>query len=104
MSYSYIISNQNVAILPAKLQMLQITMNELSVIGGLTFCVGNVKFMLFYVVFSLQFVFCYLIRQFLVNESALKLMKNAFTLKALFVLKIFKFLSWIFGHVEKQLV
>ena len=28
--------------------------------------------------------------------------KNAyFTLKALFVLKIFKFLSWLFGHVEK---
>ena len=31
------------------------------------------------------------------------MMKNAFyfTLKALFVLKIFKFLSWLFGHVEK---
>ena len=30
-------------------------------------------------------------------------MKNAFyfTLKTLFVLKIFKFLSWLFGHVEK---
>ena len=30
-------------------------------------------------------------------------MKNAFylILKALFVLKIFKFLSWLFGHVEK---
>ena len=30
-------------------------------------------------------------------------MKNAFyfTLIALFVLKILKFLSWLFGHVEK---
>ena len=30
-------------------------------------------------------------------------MKNAFyfILKAFFVLKIFKFLSWVFGHVEK---
>ena len=29
--------------------------------------------------------------------------KNAFyfALKALFVLKIFKFLSWIYGHVDK---
>ena len=29
--------------------------------------------------------------------------KNAFyfVVKALFVLKIFKFLSWLFGHVEK---
>ena len=37
------------------------------------------------------------------NESPLKIMKNAFyfTLKALFVLKIFKFLSWHFGHVEE---
>ena len=35
------------------------------------------------------------LRQFLANESPLKLMKNAFhlTLKALLVLKIFKFLS-----------
>ena len=33
----------------------------------------------------------------------LKVMKNAlyFILKAVFVLKIFKFLSWISGHVEK---
>ena len=32
-------------------------------------------------------------------------MKNAFyfTLKALSVLKIFKFLSWLFGHAEKRL-
>ena len=37
------------------------------------------------------------------NESSLKLMKNAFyfILKALFVLKIFRFFSWLFGHVEK---
>ena len=30
-------------------------------------------------------------------------MKNVFyfILKALFVLKIFKFLSWLFGHIEK---
>ena len=37
------------------------------------------------------------------NESPLKMMKNAFyfILKALFVLEIFKFLSWRFGHVEK---
>ena len=43
------------------------------------------------------------LRQFLITKSPLKLMKNAlyFTLKALFVLKIFKFLSLIFDHVEK---
>ena len=43
--------------------------------------------------------------QFLATESPLKMMKNAFyfTLKPLFVLKIFKFLSSIFGHVEKRL-
>ena len=36
-------------------------------------------------------------------ESPLKMMKNAFyfILKALFVLRIFKFLSWLFGHVGK---
>ena len=36
-------------------------------------------------------------------ESHLKVMKNAFyfILKALFFLKIFKFLSWFFGHAEK---
>ena len=40
-------------------------------------------------------------RQFLANESPLKMMKSAFyfTLKALFVLKIFMFLSWLLGHV-----
>ena len=43
------------------------------------------------------------LRQFLITESSLKMMKNAFyfTLKAIFVLKIFTFLSWLFGHVEK---
>ena len=43
------------------------------------------------------------LRRSLETESTLKMMKNAFylTLKALFVLKIFKFLSWFFGHVEK---
>ena len=37
------------------------------------------------------------------NEIPLKLMKNAFyfILEALFVLKIFKILSRLFGHVEK---
>ena len=37
------------------------------------------------------------------NESPLKIMKNAFyfILKALFVLKITKFLSLHFGHVEE---
>ena len=37
------------------------------------------------------------------NESPSKVMKNAFyfILKALFVLKISKFLSGLFGHVEK---
>ena len=31
-------------------------------------------------------------------------MKNDFyfSLKALFILKIFKFLSWLFGHLEKM--
>ena len=37
------------------------------------------------------------------NESPSKMMKNDFyfILKALYALKIFKFLSWLFGHVEK---
>ena len=45
------------------------------------------------------------LRQFLAAESPLKMMKNAFyfTSKALFLLKIFKFLSWLFGHVAKRL-
>ena len=45
------------------------------------------------------------LRQLLATESPLKMMKNTFyfTLKALFVLKIFKFLSLLSGHVEKRL-
>ena len=37
------------------------------------------------------------------NGSPSKMIKNAFyfILKSLFVLKTFKFLSWLFGHVEK---
>ena len=43
------------------------------------------------------------LRQFWATESPLKMMKKAFhlTLKLLFVLKIFKHLSKLFGHVEK---
>ena len=43
--------------------------------------------------------------QFLATERPSKFMKNAFcfTLKALFVLKIFQFFSWLFSHAEKQL-
>ena len=43
--------------------------------------------------------------QFLPTENPLKMMKNAFyfTLKALFILEISKFLSWLFGRVEKRL-
>ena len=38
------------------------------------------------------------------TESPLRMMKNTFyfILKALLVLKIFKFLSWLFGHVGKM--
>ena len=45
------------------------------------------------------------LRQFLEAESPLKIMKNNFyfTSKVLFVLKIFKFLSRLFGHVAKRL-
>ena len=41
------------------------------------------------------------LRQFLATQSPLIVMKNAFyfTLKPLFVLKIFTFLSCLFGHV-----
>ena len=43
--------------------------------------------------------------KFLAAKSPLEMMKNAFyfTSKALFVLKIFKFLLWNFGHVAKLL-
>ena len=45
------------------------------------------------------------LRQYLANESPLKMMKTAFyfTLKALFIFKIFKFLSLLFGNGEKRL-
>ena len=44
------------------------------------------------------------LKQFLATESPLKMMKNAyFTSKALLILKIFKFLSLLFGHVLKWL-
>ena len=44
------------------------------------------------------------LREFLATKIPLKIMKNIFyfTLKALFFLKIFNFLSSLFGHVEKQ--
>ena len=43
--------------------------------------------------------------QFLAIESPLKVVKNAFyfTSKALFVLKISNFFSWLIGHVATQL-
>ena len=42
------------------------------------------------------------LKQFLAPKNSLKMIENAFyfTLKPLFVLKIFKFLSWLFGHAE----
>ena len=45
------------------------------------------------------------LRQFLATESPFKVIKNVFyfTLKALFVLKILKLLSWHIGHLEKRL-
>ena len=45
------------------------------------------------------------LKQFLAAESPLKMMKNdfCFTSKALLVLKIFKFLSRLFGHIVKRL-
>ena len=44
------------------------------------------------------------LRQFLATGSPWKLMKNAFhfILNAPFVLKIFKCLSWFFGHVDES--
>ena len=40
------------------------------------------------------------------NDSLSKIMKNAFyfILKALFVLKIFNFLSWLYGNVKNSLI
>ena len=42
------------------------------------------------------------LRQFLATENPLKLISLFFTLKTLFVLNIFKFLSWLFGLAEKK--
>ena len=41
-----------------------------------------------------KYVICFI-------ESSLKMTNFFFVLKSLFVVKIFKFLSWLFGHVEK---
>ena len=42
------------------------------------------------------------LREILATESPWKMMKNAFYFFLnLFVLQIFQFLSWLFGHVEK---
>ena len=45
------------------------------------------------------------LRQFLTIESPLKMIKNAFyfMIKALFVLEIFTFLSWLFNYVGNRL-
>ena len=45
-------------------------------------------------------------RQSLATENLLKMTKNVFyfTLKAIFVLKIFICLCWIFGHIENGLI
>ena len=42
---------------------------------------------------------------FWTTENPVKMMKNIFyfTPKALFILKIFKSLSWLFGHVSKRI-
>ena len=46
------------------------------------------------------------LRQFLATGTPLKVMRNVFyfTLKALYVLKIFQFLFWFFGQVEKRVL
>ena len=46
------------------------------------------------------------LRQFLATESLLKMIKDAFyfTLKALFAIKIFQFLPWLFGHYKNGLI
>ena len=45
------------------------------------------------------------LRQIFGNWKPFEMIENAFyfTSKAFFVLKIFKFLSWLFGHVSKRL-
>ena len=59
---------------------------------------------MFYRILSLKAYF-QVWENFLATESPLKLLRNAFyfTSKALFVLKLFKFLSWLFGHVAQGL-
>ena len=44
------------------------------------------------------------LRQFLATENRRRLKKNTFyfIFKALVVIKMFKFLSWLFGHIEKM--
>ena len=46
------------------------------------------------------------LRRFLATESPSKMMKNAFyfTEKVIFVLMIFKFLSWLLGHKQNGLI
>ena len=53
-------------------------------------------------VFSISIV---TLRKFLATESPLKMVKNAFCFnsRALFVLKMFIFLSWLFSHASKRL-
>ena len=44
------------------------------------------------------------LRQFSAAKNPLKMIKNTYFMsKVPFFLKIFKFLSWLFGHVAKQL-
>ena len=62
----------------------------------------------FYIIYYTEYTFTGTLsdlRQFLATKNPLKMLKNAFyfTLKALFVLEIFKFLFWLFGHVGKLL-
>ena len=57
-----------------------------------------------------DFLSCVMLHLLYLRQKTLKpdfhppMIENVFyfTLKALFILKIFKFLSWVFGHVEKK--
>ena len=72
-----------------------------------------VFFRFFCVIFILFSKFFYLkcyfkgplsgLRQYLATASPLKIMKNSFcfTSKTLFILKVLKFLFWLFGHAAK---
>ena len=57
---------------------------------------GAINFFIILALSWLKFCICF-------NDIPLKMMNSAFylILKALFVLMIFKFLSWLSGHVEK---